>query len=32
LAQRMVYCLRKVTVIDLTGKQGRANLYRVSSV
>lgn len=32
LAQRMVYCLRKVTVINLMGKQGRANLYRVTSV
>ncbi len=30
LAQRMVYCLRKVTVIELIGTQGRANLYRVA--
>jgi hypothetical protein len=30
LAQKMVYCLRKVTVIKLMGKQGRANLYRVA--
>ncbi len=30
LAQRMVYCLRKVRVIELIGKQGRANLYRVA--
>ena len=27
LAQRMVYCLRHVRVIELLGKQGRANLY-----
>lgn len=27
LAQRMVYCLRKVGLIDLVGKRGRANLY-----
>ena len=30
LAQKMVYCLRKTGVIDQTGKQGRANLYRVA--
>ena len=30
LAQRMVYCLRKVSVIKLISKQGRANLYRVA--
>jgi hypothetical protein len=30
LAQKMVYCLRKVTLIKLIGKQGRANLYRVA--
>lgn len=30
LAQKMVYCLRKAGVIELTGKQGRANLYRVT--
>ena len=29
LAQKMVYCLRELRVIDLIGKQGRANLYRV---
>jgi hypothetical protein len=29
LAQRIVYCLRKVTVIKMMGKQGRANLYEV---
>ncbi|UCG88564.1 MAG: hypothetical protein JSW71_08490 [Gemmatimonadota bacterium] len=29
LAQKMVYCLRKVSVLELLGKQGRANLYRV---
>ena len=29
LAQRMVYCLRHVRVIELLGKQGRANLYRL---
>jgi hypothetical protein len=31
LAQRMVYCLRKVSVVKLTGKQGRANLYRAAN-
>ena len=30
LAQRMVYCLRKAMVIELIGKRGRANLYRVA--
>ena len=30
LAQKMVYCLRKVTVVKLIGKQERANLYRVA--
>ena len=30
LAQKMVYCLRKVRVIKLISKQGRANLYRVA--
>lgn len=29
LAQRMVYCLRKAGVIELTGKEGRANLYKL---
>ena len=27
LAQRMAYCLRKMRVIDLAGKQGNAMLY-----
>jgi hypothetical protein len=30
LAQKMVYCLRKAEVVELIGKQGRANLYRVA--
>lgn len=30
LAQKMAYCLRKVRVIDLIGKRGRANLYEVA--
>lgn len=30
LAQQMVYCLRKVRIIELIGKQGRAYLYRVA--
>jgi hypothetical protein len=30
LAQKMVYCLRKAGVIELIGKQGRANLHRVT--
>jgi hypothetical protein len=30
LAQRMAYCLRKGSVIQLIGKRGRANLYRVA--
>ena len=29
LAQKMAYCLRNAGVIELIGKQGRANLYRV---
>ena len=29
LAQKMAYCLRNGGVIELAGKQGRANLYRV---
>ena len=32
LAQKMAYCLRKVGVIELSGKQGRANLYRVAGI
>ena len=30
LAQKMAYCLRAVKMIELIGKQGRANLYRVA--
>jgi hypothetical protein len=30
LAEKMVYCLRKVSVIKLIGKKGRANLYSVA--
>jgi hypothetical protein len=30
LAQKMAYCLRKVGVVGLIGKRGRANLYRVT--
>ncbi len=30
LAQKIAYCLRKADVIQLVGKQGRANLYRVA--
>jgi hypothetical protein len=30
LSQKMAYCLRKVRVIKLIGKRGRANLYRVA--
>ncbi len=30
LAQKMVYCLREARLIKLTGKRGRANLYRMS--
>jgi hypothetical protein len=29
LAQKMAYCLREGRMIDLIGKRGRANLYRV---
>jgi hypothetical protein len=29
LAQKMAYCLRNAGVIDLIGRRGRANLYRV---
>lgn len=32
LAQKMAYCLNKAQLIDLVGKRGRANLYRVGSV
>src|SRR5262245_28554454 len=31
LAQKMAYCLRKGRVIELIGRRGRANLYRVAS-
>jgi len=31
LAQKMAYCLRHARMIDLIGKQGRANLYRVAT-
>ena len=30
LAQKMAYCLRKGGVIELTGRQGRANNYRIA--
>ncbi len=30
LAQKMVYCLRKVAAITLIGKRGRANLYTMA--
>jgi hypothetical protein len=30
LAQKMAYCLRQARMIELIGKQGRANLYRVA--
>jgi hypothetical protein len=29
LAQKMAYCLREARMIDLIGKRGRSNLYRV---
>ena len=31
LAQRMAYCLRHMGVVELIGKQGRANLYRADA-
>lgn len=31
LAQKMAYCLRKAGATNLTGKRGRANLYRPSN-
>jgi hypothetical protein len=31
LAQKMVYCLRRMKVIEVSGRKGRANLYRVTS-
>lgn len=30
LAQKMAYCLRRASVIELIGRRGRANLYRVA--
>lgn len=30
LAQKMAYCLRQAKMIELIGRQGRANLYRVA--
>lgn len=30
LAQKMAYCLRQAKMIELVGRQGRANLYRVA--
>lgn len=32
LAQKIAYCLRQGSVIELIGKQGRSNLYRVANV
>ena len=31
LAQKMAYCLREGRMIELIGRRGRANLYRVGS-
>ena len=31
LAQKMAYCLRQARMIELIGRQGRANMYRVAS-
>ena len=31
LAQKMAYCLRHARMIEMIGKQGRANLYRVAN-
>lgn len=31
LAQKMAYCLREAKMIELIGRQGRANLYRVAN-
>ena len=30
LAQKLAYCLRHGRMIELTGKRGRANLYRIA--
>ncbi len=32
LAQKVAYCLRNAGVIDLTGKRGRANLYKIAGI
>jgi hypothetical protein len=31
LAQKMAYCLREGKMIDLIGRRGRANLYRIAA-
>lgn len=31
LAQKMAYCLREAKMIELIGRQGRTNLYRVAN-
>jgi hypothetical protein len=31
LAQKMVYCLRRMNAVEVCGRRGRANLYRVPS-
>ena len=31
LAQKMAYCLRQARMIEMIGRQGRANLYRVAN-
>jgi hypothetical protein len=31
LAQKMAYCLREARMIELIGRQGRANLYQVAN-
>jgi len=30
LAQKMVYCLRRMKVLDVSGREGRSNLYKIS--
>ena len=30
LAQKMVYCLRRIKVLEVSGRKGRSNLYRVT--
>ncbi|MBN1154602.1 hypothetical protein JXB12_06725 [candidate division KSB1 bacterium] len=32
LAQKMAYCLSKVNIIEMTGKKGRFNLYKMSGL